>query len=69
MSRPTTLMYQLIEARLDGTLADFIAARRPHTSWRDIATQITLTTGVPVTHETLRSWFADRITVEVRVSS
>lgn len=67
MSHPTPT-YQLIEDRLDGTFADFIAGRRPHTSWRDIAAEIQTMTGVAVTHETLRTWFADRITFEVRVS-
>lgn len=61
-------LYTLIEERLDGTLAELIAARRPATSWRDIAAEITQTTGIQVSHEVLRLWFVDRITVEVKVA-
>jgi hypothetical protein len=60
-------LYTIIEERLDGTLAELIAARRPSTSWRDIADEVTEKTGVPVSDETLRLWFADRITVETTV--
>lgn len=67
MSNPTQL-YRLIEERLDGTLPDLIAARRPHTSWRDISAEIHVTTGIDVSWETLRIWFAGRVEVEVRVS-
>ena len=67
MAEPSRL-YRLIEERLDGTLAELIAARRPHTSWKDIAAEVTETTGIEVSWESLRLWFADRITVEVTVS-
>lgn len=67
MAEPSPL-YRLIEERLDGTLADLIAARRPHTGWRDIAAEIHTLTGVEVSWETLRTWFVDRIHVEVTVS-
>jgi hypothetical protein len=69
MSHPATPTYQLIEARLGETLAEYVAKNRPHTSWRDMAAHLRETTGVPVSHESLRSWFADRITVEVTVSA
>lgn len=50
-------LYRLVEERLDGTLADLVAARRPTTSWRDIASDIATTTGIEVSYETLRLWF------------
>jgi len=62
-----TVLYQLIEVRLDGTLADFIASRRPAASWRAIAVELTEKTGVEVSAEIVRRWFADRIHVEVTV--
>lgn len=67
MAEPSRL-YRLIEERLDGTLAELIAARRPHTSWKDIAAEVTEMSGIEVSWESLRLWFADRITVEVTVS-
>jgi hypothetical protein len=51
------VLYQLIEARLDEPLADFIAARRPSTSWRQLAGQLTDRTAVSVSWESLRTWF------------
>jgi hypothetical protein len=52
--------YQLIEERLDGTLAEFVRNRRqPSTSWRNLAAEIHTLTGVDVSYETLRSWFAE----------
>lgn len=65
--------YQLIEARLAAkaepvTFEDFIAARRPHKSWRTISADIADVTGVPVSHTLLRRWFADRISYEVKVA-
>lgn len=50
-----------------GTLPDFIAARRPRQSWQQIAGELSDASGRHVSHETLRRWFADRITVEVKV--
>jgi hypothetical protein len=58
-------LYRLIEERIDGTLADFVAQRRrvdgppfrSPTSWRDIAAQLTALTGIDANHETLRLWF------------
>lgn len=69
MSEARTRLYSLIEERLNGiTLADFIAARRPYVSWREIARQLSEQTGVTVSHEALRLWFADRIRIEVKVA-
>lgn len=60
-------LYRLIDQKLDGTLAEFVAARRPETSWRDIADEITRKTSVEVSFESLRTWFADRIEVRAFV--
>lgn len=69
MTQPSHL-YQLIEARLDVSLADYVSvglsARK---SWRTIAQEIESVTGCHVSFETLRGWFSDRITVEVKVAS
>lgn len=67
MTKPSSL-YRMIEDRLDGTLPEFVAARRASLSWTAMAAEITSTTGIEVSDETLRRWFADRITVEVRVA-
>jgi hypothetical protein len=61
-------LYRLIEARLDGTLAEYVAARWPYKGWRKIAADIYDETGITVSHASLRQWFADRITVEVKVA-
>jgi hypothetical protein len=61
--------YRLIEAKLGEPFEGFIAARRPSTSWRAIAADITARTGVEVGGEILRRWFIDRITYEVKVDA
>lgn len=58
----------LIEKRLDGTIEEFVAARRATSSWTAMAAELTEKTGLPVSDETLRRWFADRISYEVKVS-
>lgn len=58
-------LYQLIEERLEGTLAEYVAARRAKTSWRSMAADLTERAGVRINHETLRMWFADRIQITV----
>jgi hypothetical protein len=63
-----SLLYQLIEAKLPGTLADFVAARRATQPWGAIAEELSTLTGHDVSDETLRRWFADRITVEVKIA-
>jgi hypothetical protein len=70
MNEPSRL-YMLIEKRIEGTLADFIAARRATKSWATMAAELAEITGpdYAVSDETLRRWFADRITVEVRVDA
>ena len=56
-------LYELIESRINGDLAEFVKARRPITqtwlTWPEIAAEIARTTGVIVTDETLRRWFAE----------
>jgi len=59
MTQPSPL-YRLIEAGLQGSLADFVAKRRPARSWRDIADEIRELTSVRVHDETVRLWFAER---------
>lgn len=68
MTEPSQL-YRLVEERLDGTLADFVAARWPLRGWRKISDDLRAETGINVSYTTLRLWFADRITVETRVAS
>lgn len=53
------VLYQLIEARLGEPLADFVAARRPSTSWRQLAGDLSERTNTAVSFESLRTWFAD----------
>lgn len=61
-------LYRLIEERLDGTLAEYVASRRPAASWKAMAAELTATTGVEVSWESLRTWFADRIQIQVTVA-
>ncbi len=65
MTEPSNL-YLLIEARLDGTLAEFVAQRRATTSWTAMAQELSELANRKVSDETLRRWFADRIEVIVR---
>jgi len=67
VDEPSTL-YLLIEARLKGTLTEFVAQRRATCSWAAMARELSETTGTEVSDETLRRWFADRIQVEVKVA-
>lgn len=61
--------YRLIEAKLAPvTFEDFIAARRPHKSWRTIAAELTEITDVEISYEVLRRWFSSRISYEVKVA-
>lgn len=68
MADTPSALYRLIEQKLDGTLAEFIAARRPTQSWRNIAAELTEKTGVEVSWETVRGWFADRIEIRTEVT-
>lgn len=57
-----------IERKLGSPLADLVAERRSASvSWRRIAQEVLARTGVDVTGETIRVWFADRIEVKVTV--
>jgi hypothetical protein len=62
-------LYQLIEAKLAPvTFEEFMAERRPQSSWQAIATEITQKTGVALTKEVLRRWFAGRISYDVKIA-
>lgn len=68
MTQPTAL-YLLIEARLPVSLAEYVAAGlSARKGWRTLAADIERDTGCVVAYETLRNWFRDRITVEVKVA-
>lgn len=60
-------LYRLVEERIDGTLAEYVAASRPHKTWRAMSDELHEKTGIRVSWESLRVWFADRIQVEVTV--
>ena len=60
-----SVLYQLVEARIDGSLAEWIADRRATDSWRTMAAELSGLTGLAINHETLRLWFADRIQTKV----
>lgn len=68
VTQPTAL-YQLIEARLDCSLAEYVAAGlSARKSWRTLAADVERQTGCEVSWETLRNWFRDRIEITVRVA-
>lgn len=67
VTKPSPL-FRMIEARLPGTLPEFVAARKATKSWDEMAEEIVTTTEIEVSGETLRRWFADRITVEVKIA-
>lgn len=68
MTHQTTL-YKLIEARLDGSLAEYVAAGlSARKGWRKIAADIERDTDCEVSWQTLSNWFRDRIEVEVKVA-
>lgn len=55
----------MLEDRVDGRLADWVARRRATDSWTAIAIQLTHATGIEVSDETLRRWFASRVRVVI----
>jgi hypothetical protein len=66
VSRPEDRhLYRLIESQLDGTIADFVAARWPQNGWRKIAAELSEAADTKVSYRTLAEWFADRIEVQV----
>lgn len=67
MTQPSPL-YQLIEARLDCTLAEYVAKNHATDSWRTMAADLTERTGVSLNAETLRLWFAGRIQTVIVVT-
>jgi hypothetical protein len=55
-----TTTYQLIQVRMGRDLAQWVEAQREDgKSWRAIAADAAAVTGVPVSHETFRAWFAE----------
>lgn len=69
MAKPSQL-YDLIEERLGGpTLAEYVAANYAEMGWRAMARDLHRKTGISISYNTLRAWFADRITVEVKIAS
>lgn len=69
MAKPSQL-YDLIEERLqDETLAQYVAANYAAMGWRGMERDLRERTGISISYNTLRAWFADRITVEVKVAS
>lgn len=67
MTNPSAL-YVAIESKLSGTLAEFVAERYTRRSWIAMSSELHATTGIEVSDETLRRWFADRISVTVKVA-
>lgn len=64
-----THLYQLIDARLDGGIDRFVeAGLSAQKGWRKLAEEISEATGCEVSFETLRGWYRDRITIEVKVA-
>lgn len=69
MTQPSpSPLYRLLEERLGRPLVEVIAERRGTQSWPEIAQSLAEETGVQLHSETLRHWFKDRITVEVKVA-
>lgn len=68
MTTPRSQLYRLIEERLDSTLADYVAANRAAMSWRTMSDDLHARTGIRVSYQTLRAWFAHRLQVEVKVA-
>lgn len=60
MAQASTRLQRQIERHLDKPLADHVAARRAGgVGWRTLAAEITESTGVEVSYEALRAWFAE----------
>jgi hypothetical protein len=61
-------LYHEIEQRLPGTLAKFVEQHYAGSSWTALAAKLEAITGIGVSDETLRRWFADRIEVKTKVT-
>ena len=58
---PWATLYTDIETKLGEPLAAYLSQRREQgTSWRRIAVELTVRTGIDVAGETLRLWHRDR---------
>jgi hypothetical protein len=54
-----TPLQRLVTAKLGRDLAQYVRIRQAEgLGWRRIAADLTRDTGQPISHETLRSWFA-----------
>ena len=60
-------LQQLVELRLGGSLESFVVARLAEKGWRAVAVDVERATGVTVSHQTLRNWFASRVEVSTTV--
>lgn len=63
-----TPLYQLVEDRIEGTLADYVSRNRATKSWRSMAADLTEQAGVQVTYQTLVNWFGSRTKTTVTVA-
>jgi hypothetical protein len=60
MAQPRTAKYLLLQLRLGRDLSAYVAeARKAERDWRSIAADLRALTGLDISHETLRVWFAD----------
>lgn len=66
-SEQTSRLRQLVELRLGGSLEKFVVARLAEKGWRAIAVDVERATGITVSHQTLRNWFASRVEVSTTV--
>lgn len=52
--------YQALNRLVDGGIDEFVRSRRQRNmSWRDIADELSLAAGSPVSHQTIFRWFPD----------
>lgn len=69
MRTTPTRLHSLIERDLGEPLAGYVAtSRAAGMSWRAMADDLHGRTGIQVSAEVLRQWFAHRIQVEVKVA-
>lgn len=61
-----THLHQLLEAKLGRDLSQYVRIRHAEgLGWRRIADDLKRDTGLSVSHEAVRSWFADTAAAEV----
>jgi hypothetical protein len=64
MAPSRNILKNLLDIKTGDLDTHVTAARNNGQSWRTIATNLTQTTGINVSHETLRSWYRTRKTTE-----